>query len=164
MNGDMLRWRLYSADSRFAPSQLETALLCNDVSHWLGASLESTLRLRCIAPVYPYTLWRHGLETFQTLLTLCEGNQPMTLQRASDADLWCFLRYYPEQTAKQTVNLSMIWDAMTLMWRGCNEQICSRHRAGHKDYNTKLDMFSEAFFGQLRFWITYHRAKANLKK
>ena len=30
-------------DSRFAPSQWETALLCNAVSHWLGASLESTL-------------------------------------------------------------------------------------------------------------------------
>ena len=28
------------ADSRFAPSQWETALLCNDVSHWLGASLD----------------------------------------------------------------------------------------------------------------------------
>ena len=32
-------------DSRFAPSQWETALLCNDVSHWLGASLESVLAL-----------------------------------------------------------------------------------------------------------------------
>ena len=31
------------ADSRFAPSQWETALLCNDVSHWLDASLESVL-------------------------------------------------------------------------------------------------------------------------
>ena len=31
------------ADSRFAPSQWETALLCNDVSYWLGASLESAL-------------------------------------------------------------------------------------------------------------------------
>ena len=31
------------ADSRFAPSQWETALLCNGVSHWLGASLESAL-------------------------------------------------------------------------------------------------------------------------
>ena len=29
--------------SRFAPSQWEMALLCNDVSHWLGASLESAL-------------------------------------------------------------------------------------------------------------------------
>ena len=31
------------ADSRFAPSQWETALLCNDISHWLGANLESAL-------------------------------------------------------------------------------------------------------------------------
>ena len=28
------------AHSRFAPSQWETVLLCNDLSHWLGASLE----------------------------------------------------------------------------------------------------------------------------
>ena len=33
----------YKADSSLAPSQWETALLCNDVSHWLGASLESAL-------------------------------------------------------------------------------------------------------------------------
>ena len=31
-------------DSRLAPSQWETALLRNDVSHWLGASLESVLK------------------------------------------------------------------------------------------------------------------------
>ena len=34
---------LTRADSRFAPSQWETALLCNNVSHWLGANLESAL-------------------------------------------------------------------------------------------------------------------------
>ena len=33
----------YKADSRFAPSQLETSLFCNDVFHWQGASLESAL-------------------------------------------------------------------------------------------------------------------------
>ena len=33
----------FRADSIFAPSQWGTALLCNDVSHWLGASLESDL-------------------------------------------------------------------------------------------------------------------------
>ena len=33
------------ADSRFAPSQWETALLCNGVSHWLGTSLESGLEV-----------------------------------------------------------------------------------------------------------------------
>ena len=34
---------LYRADSRFTPSQWEMALLCNKVSHLLGASLESAL-------------------------------------------------------------------------------------------------------------------------
>ena len=33
------------ADSRFASSQWETALHCNDASHWLGASVESALVL-----------------------------------------------------------------------------------------------------------------------
>ena len=33
------------ADSRFAPSQWETALRCNAVSHWLGGSLESALHI-----------------------------------------------------------------------------------------------------------------------
>ena len=38
------------ADSRFAPSQWETALLCNDVSHWLGASSKSALADSRFAP------------------------------------------------------------------------------------------------------------------
>ena len=33
------------ADSRYAPSKWKTALLCNDVSYWLGANLESALDL-----------------------------------------------------------------------------------------------------------------------
>ena len=37
------------ADSRFAPSPWETALLCNDVSHWLGTSLESVQKYHVIS-------------------------------------------------------------------------------------------------------------------
>ena len=33
----------YGADFRLAPSQWETALLCNDVFHWMGANLKSPL-------------------------------------------------------------------------------------------------------------------------
>ena len=33
----------HTSHSWLAPSQWETSLLCNDVSHWLGASLESAL-------------------------------------------------------------------------------------------------------------------------
>ena len=35
----------FKADSRIAPSQWETVLLCNDVSRWVGAILESALHL-----------------------------------------------------------------------------------------------------------------------
>ena len=41
------KWPIYCiecrAESMFAPSQWETALLCNDVSHWLGTNLESAM-------------------------------------------------------------------------------------------------------------------------
>ena len=47
VNGGRVR-----AGCRFAPSQWETALLCNDVSHWLGASLGSALMvLICLGPL-----------------------------------------------------------------------------------------------------------------
>ena len=34
---------MHRVDSRFAPSQWEMALLCNNLSHWLGVSLESAM-------------------------------------------------------------------------------------------------------------------------
>ena len=37
-------------DSRFASSQWNTALLCNDVSHWLGANLKSVLYSLSVNP------------------------------------------------------------------------------------------------------------------
>ena len=46
------------ADSRFVPNQWETGLLCNDVSHWLGASLESAL-VAC-----GISIWREDLTCF----------------------------------------------------------------------------------------------------
>ena len=44
-------------------------------------------------------------------------------QRACNAELWCFLYCYPEQTVEQAVELLVIWDAMTLMWLYCNDYI-----------------------------------------
>ena len=39
-----MKWRVINrADSRFAPSQWETLLQSNTVSHWLGTNLESAL-------------------------------------------------------------------------------------------------------------------------
>ena len=51
----------YRDDSRFAPSQWETTLLCKDVSHWLGASLESALWLYHVMVVCPWSCVGHIL-------------------------------------------------------------------------------------------------------
>ena len=48
------------ADSRFVPSQWNTALLCNDVSHWLGANLESALMSHAVLFAYFFSdHWNH---------------------------------------------------------------------------------------------------------
>ena len=47
-----------AADSGFAPSHWETALLCNDVSHWLGANLKPVL----------WHIW-HDIQTFSNIIT-----------------------------------------------------------------------------------------------
>ena len=67
-----------SADSRFAPRQWETALLCNDVSHWLGASLESTL-----SSIVPFSVtrqqWVKGDDHYHCSL-LSENTSTFTTQ------------------------------------------------------------------------------------
>ena len=65
----------HGADSRFAPSQWETALLCNAVSHWLGANLESALcqlilRRSSMASSDLLTGWCQDIETLSAWLTL----------------------------------------------------------------------------------------------
>ena len=47
-------WDWYRADSLLVSSHWETALLCNDVSHWLGANLESALWYEPGKPMCPY--------------------------------------------------------------------------------------------------------------
>ena len=72
------------ADSRFAPSQWETALHCNDVSHWLGASLESVRCLYGIANRHP-KLAIPGC----FLWVSCENMTVGYRERAISAGWWC---------------------------------------------------------------------------
>ena len=48
---------LHRADFRFAPSQWETALLCSDLSHWLGTSHESALLQPLLGLLLPYNVF-----------------------------------------------------------------------------------------------------------
>ena len=90
-------------DSRFVPSQWETALLCNDVSHWLGANLESALGKETISV---HCLWREIRGSFQkgfTSLSLksCESSlccdsdsdHPIKLQFCICHDSWAVMTY-----------------------------------------------------------------------
>ena len=62
--------------------------------------------------------WRHQMETFSALLTLCAGNSPVPGEfpsKASVAELWRFLWSAPEQTVEQTNKTPVIWDAIALI-------------------------------------------------
>ena len=45
------------------------------------------------------------------------GNRRILLTKANDVELRCFLWCAPEQMVEQTVELSVIWDAMKFKWR-----------------------------------------------
>ena len=60
---------LYRADSWLAPSQWETSLQSNAVSHWLGANLESAL-LQIVAVIIPILLTHWGRVTHICVSTL----------------------------------------------------------------------------------------------
>ena len=63
--------------------------------------------------------WRHEVETFFALLALlCKistGHRWIPLTKASNAELRCFLWSALEQTAEQTIEMPVIWDAIALI-------------------------------------------------
>ena len=63
----------YMADSRFAPSQWETPLLCKDVFHWLGANLEFVLYYNYITHAYSGR-WLGKWPKWAIWSTSCQGN------------------------------------------------------------------------------------------
>ena len=56
------------------------------------------------------------VETFSALLAFCEGNPPVTGGFPSQRPVTrSFLWRSPEQIFQQTVEMSVIWDAMALI-------------------------------------------------
>ena len=93
---------VYRADSRFAPSQWETALLCNDVSHWLGARVESALNT-WILHFAPSGVW---VPYYSSRLTwTCWTSQvPQRYMWVPARDIWnaagCYCTIEPRLTSK----------------------------------------------------------------
>ena len=75
-----LRLLCIRADHKFAPSQWETALQSNDVSHWLGANLESALCIivsDSVPEYYLYSCWLTANWTVNNNINWMNYNQNM---------------------------------------------------------------------------------------
>ena len=87
------------ADSRLAPSQWETPLQSNAVSHWLGANLESTL-LKCYSGVCFLRfdeLWSNSWNIHQNKTPLQSINYHSytnTSMRTALVMVWCIVIYF----------------------------------------------------------------------
>ena len=81
---------MFQADSRFAPSLWEKSLLCNDVSHWWGVSLESDLML--------WLLFLVMAILSEKAISWWRNHRWIPLTKASDEEFWWFLWSVPEQT------------------------------------------------------------------
>ena len=97
-----LYYNICRADSRFAPSQWEMALLCNDVSHWLGTSLESALHMHTVLLCFIllFLHW-HILNPLFHIKTILAGMSIPILQ----------IRWFWDQD--QTI-ISLLWE--TIYW------------------------------------------------
>ena len=69
--------------------------------------------------VISLTWWRHQMKNlFRVTGPLCEevtGHRWIHLTKTNNAELWCFLRSVPEQTAEQTIETPVIWGAITVI-------------------------------------------------
>ena len=68
---------------------------------------------------YSISWWCHDMEMLYASLSLWEENPLITggfpSQKASNAELWCFIRCSPDYSAEQTVELLVIWDVLTFV-------------------------------------------------
>ena len=87
-----------------------------------SSSLAMELHLSWTNPsISTIAYWFYFIDIFSMLLALCKGN-PLVIslflsQRASYMKLWCLVLYTP----KQNNGVTGVYDAMTLMWRHCND-------------------------------------------
>ena len=142
LNDSLLWITALRADSMFQPSQWETALLCNDVSHWLGANLWSTSsiyfnktqklshcdkflvgeNIRFDKPDWPYVdayiMTSSNGNIFRVTSPLhgeFTGCRWIPITEARDAELWCFCWSTPEWTVDWTIVRLVIRDAMAFI-------------------------------------------------
>ena len=74
--------------------------------------------MRGITNRIPFIITSWNGNIFRVNSPLCgelTGHGWIPLTKTSDAELWCFLWYAPEQTVKWTIMTPVIWDAIKLI-------------------------------------------------
>ena len=109
-----------------------------DILYTSTTSLHDDVDMETISALLAFC---EGNPLISALLALCEGNPLVASgfpsQRASKAELWCFLLCLPEQPTEQTFELPVIWDAMTLTHWG----------------RDKMDAISQTTFSNTFSWM-----------
>ena len=113
-----------------APSQWETALLCNDISHWLGESLESALfkhwvlwqlqaqwhrdHFVCFQPVRDdVTLW-HGLSLAGCIHKMISHDNQVRMVYVDATNNPSLTQWGPDEMA--TISQTILSDDCTFQW------------------------------------------------
>ena len=88
------------------------------IKDYIKLALEIPIGFTYIRPIPVAAWWRHLMKKFRVTGPLwgeSTGHRWIPLTKASDAELWRFLWTSPEQTAKQTIETLVSWDAIALM-------------------------------------------------
>ena len=86
-----------------------------------------------ICTVEPHfnTWWRHQMAIFSVLLALCEGNPPVAggfpSQRPVTRSFGIFFSFAPEKTVEETIESTVIWDAIPLIMKPLQWEIIIIH-------------------------------------
>ena len=75
----------------------DDGIACECAPGYKPFRVKPKILLPCISK--GYTMMTSS-KTFSALLAFCSWNSPVTLTKASDAELWCFLWSAPEQTVE----------------------------------------------------------------
>ena len=89
-----------------------------DTGREFGLYLVTVLHVCHVQKQY-WTWWRHQMETFSTLLTLCEGSPPVTgglpSQRPTTRSFGVFFYLCLNKRLSKTIKTLVIWDAIVLI-------------------------------------------------
>ena len=119
--------------------------LINDIASTCVRIIILTYRMQCqlhnqLVPFSNLTWWRHQMDTFSMLLSLCAGNSLVTGEFSSQRpDTRSFVVFFDLHLNKRlSKQPKRRWFEMPSrpLWRHCNDKCLARRGSGHMDFHT----------------------------